>query len=152
MSTNKSSRKEMVDDDETQNGEVAVELADDMLNEEVAVELAEEIVAEEIVEEILEEVAEEIVDAIDEAMVLLAQLMFHPVDKNPYYLNGRALNNLQDLVGNLDAFTDNEGLWVAAWLEYLGDEDMAARIRNWPEDFKQIVIARYNMLKDYESQ
>jgi hypothetical protein len=85
----------------------------------------------------------------DEELEALAKLLFHPENKNPYYLNDKALNNLKDLVDNLNSFTGNEGRWVAAWLEYLGDEDLAARIQNWPEDFKQLVIARYNKLKGY---
>ena len=87
-------------------------------------------------------------EEIEEELAALADQMFHPEGKNPYNLNGRTLNNLQELVDNLDSFTGNEGLWVAAWLEYLGDKDLAALIQNWPDDFKQIVIARYNRLKD----
>ena len=129
----KLSRKYVVDDDERQN-----------------IKMAERI-DEDVEEEIEERMAEEIYEELDEGMVALAELMFHPEGKNPYYLNGRVLNNLQDLVGNLDAFTGNEGLWVASWLEYLGDNDVAARIQNWPDDFKPIVIARYNKLTDYHS-
>lgn len=113
-------------------------------------ELVEEM-AEEIVEEVALEMVEEMISEADEEMAELADKMFHPRDKNPYYLNGRALNNLQDLVDNLDSFTGNEGLWVADWLEYLGDEYVAALIRNWPDDFKQIVMARYIKLRDYHS-
>ena len=89
-------------------------------------------------------------EQIDKELFGIAKQMFNPEDKNPYNLNGRELKNLLDLVDNLDAFTGNEGLWVASWIEYLGDKDLAALIQNWPEDFKQIVIARYNRLKDYQ--
>jgi hypothetical protein len=87
----------------------------------------------------------------DEELEALACLLLHPENKNPYYLDDKALKNLKDLVDNLDSFSGNEGQWVAAWLEYLGDEDLAVRIRNWPDDFKQLVIARYNKLKDYHT-
>ena len=48
---------------------------------------------------------------------------------------------------NLDAFTGNEGAWVAAWLEYLGDKEVAEVIYGSPGDFKLIIIERYNKLK-----
>jgi hypothetical protein len=87
----------------------------------------------------------------DVEMAALAERMFHPEGKNAYHIDDRTLNNLQDLADNLDAFSGKEGQWVAAWLEYLGDADVAALIQNWPDDFKPIVIARYNKLKDYHS-
>jgi len=90
-------------------------------------------------------------DKIDKEMAALAKAMLHPAGKNPYYLNGKALYNMQDLVNNLDDFTGNEGAWVAEWLNYLGDEDVATRIQTWPDDFKQIVIARCNKLKEYHT-
>ncbi len=39
--------------------------------------------------------------------------------------NGKPLNNLQELTDYLPAFTGEEGLWVASWLEYLGDAEVA---------------------------
>ncbi len=153
MSTKTPSSKSIAHDDETQNVVVDEEIVGEV-DEEVA-EAVEEEIAEEIVEEVAEEIIEEIVEAveeeIDEEKLALAEMMFHPIGKNPYYLNGRTLKNLQDLVDNLDAFTGNEGMWVADWIEYLGDDVLAALIRNWPEDFKQIVIARYIMIREYHS-
>jgi hypothetical protein len=126
--------------------EIEEEMADE-IEEEMADEIEEEM-ADEIEEEMADEIEEEMADEIEEEMAALADRMFHPEDKHPYYLNDRALGNLRDLVDSLNDFTGNEGLWVASWLEYLGDEGVAALIRNWPEDFKQIVIAHYNKLKD----
>ena len=77
----------------------------------------------------------------------LAEALFDPKDKNPYYFNGKPLLNLQELVDYLAAFTGEEGLWVASWLEYLGDPEVAERIRDNPIDFKHIVRERYDELK-----
>jgi hypothetical protein len=78
-----------------------------------------------------------------------AQELLSPKDKNPYMLNGRPLNNLKELVDNLVAFTGNEARWVASWLEYLGDSEVAERIRKKPGEFKKIVDERYHELKKY---
>jgi hypothetical protein len=140
--TAKESRKQIVDV-ENPNEELMEELAEEFV-EDVAQDIVEEVAIE-----MIEEMAKEMIDEIDEEVVALAENMFRPRNKNPYYLNDKALNNLQDLVDNIDSFTGNEGLWVADWLEYLGDEYVAALIRNWPDDFKQLVIARYNKLQGF---
>ena len=77
----------------------------------------------------------------------IAEALFSPKDKNPYYFNGKPLLNLQELVDYLVAFTGEEGLWVASWLEYLGDGEVAERIRQNPGDFKHIVRDRYDELQ-----
>ncbi len=82
-------------------------------------------------------------------MRTMAQALLSPNDKNPYWLHGKALNNLKELVDNLMAFTGNEARWVASWLEYLGDSEVAERIRKKPEEFKKIVDERYRELKRY---
>ena len=79
----------------------------------------------------------------------LARLMFKPKEKKPYMFNGKPLKNLQDLKDYLVAFTGKEALWVASWLEYLGDGDTARRIREKPEKFKNAVMRRYRELKPY---
>lgn len=79
----------------------------------------------------------------------LARLMFLPKEKKPYMFNGKPLKNLQDLKDYLVAFTGREALWVASWLEYLGDSETASRIREKPEKFKNTVTRRYKELKNY---
>jgi hypothetical protein len=88
---------------------------------------------------------------VDKELAVLADMLFHPTGKNPYYLDGKALNSLHELVDNLNAFTGNEGPWVAAWLEYLGDKEVAALIQESSGDFKLIVIDRYTKLKKQHS-
>jgi hypothetical protein len=78
-----------------------------------------------------------------------ARAVFRPREKNPYVFNGKPLADLQELTDYLVAFTGKEGLWVASWLEYLGDDDVAERIRRHPGDFKKIVADRCHELKKY---
>jgi hypothetical protein len=82
----------------------------------------------------------------------LARRLFTPEGKNPYMFNGKPLRSLKDLKDYLVAFTGNEALWVASWLEYLGDAETAGRIRRRPGDFKDIVLKRYRELKPYAGQ
>jgi|AGTN01.2.fsa_nt_gi hypothetical protein len=82
-------------------------------------------------------------------MKRIARALFRPREKNPYIFNGKPLADLQELTDYLVAFTGKEGLWVASWLEYLGDEETADRIRRQPGDFKKIVAERCRELKKY---
>ena len=75
--------------------------------------------------------------------------MFKPKEKKPYIFNGKPLKDLQDLKDYLVAFTSKEALWVATWLEYLGDSETAENIREKPEKFKNAVLKRYKELKPY---
>ena len=83
----------------------------------------------------------------------LAAALFTPAAKDPYYLNRGAqrvtINNLIDLRDNLDAFTHGEALWLASWIEYLGDPHTAGRIRENPEQLKEIVAGRYDELREF---
>jgi len=79
----------------------------------------------------------------------MARRLFEPTDKNPYVFNGKPLKNLKELKDYLVAFTGKEALWVASWLEYLGDKELAASIRKDPRDFKRIIFKRYVELKPY---
>jgi hypothetical protein len=79
----------------------------------------------------------------------IATALFTPVDKNPYYQGSRAIANLRDLREHLDAFGPEEAVWLASWLEYLGDSETATKIRAEPDQFKQIVAARYEELKEF---
>ena len=64
-------------------------------------------------------------------------------------LGERAIKNLKELRQNLGLFTEKEALWVADWLEYLGDPKTARRIRENSQDFKAIIINRYAELWPY---
>lgn len=79
----------------------------------------------------------------------MARRLFKPEGRSPYIFNGKPLNNFNDLKDYLVAFTGAEALWVASWLEYLGDAETADRIRRRPRDFKDIVLKRYRELKPY---
>lgn len=79
----------------------------------------------------------------------IARRLFRPEGKRPYIFNGKPLKNFKDLKDYLVAFTGREALWVASWLEYLGDEETADSIRRRPGDFKDIVLKRYRELKPY---
>jgi hypothetical protein len=82
----------------------------------------------------------------------IAGLLFSPENKNPYIFNGKPLRNLKDLKDYIVAFTGREALWVASWLEYLGDRELARRIRSRPRDFKEIILKRYRELKPYRAR
>lgn len=87
---------------------------------------------------------------------MLATSLFEPVGKNPYYLNRSsssgdmtiAIKNLSALRDHLDVFTEEEAPWLALWIEYLGDKETAARIRETPSEFKGIIIARHDELRE----
>ena len=79
----------------------------------------------------------------------LAKKMFDPVKKNPYYLGERAIRNFRELRQNLGLFTEKEAIWVADWLEYLGDPKTARKIRENSQDFKAIIMNRYAELWHY---
>ena len=85
----------------------------------------------------------------DDDKKAVARRLFRPEGKRPYVFNGKPLKNLGDLKDYLVAFTGKEALWVASWLEYLGDSGTAKRIRRKPEEFKDIVLKRYKELKPY---
>jgi len=88
----------------------------------------------------------------------LAASLFEPVGKNPYYLNRSSSNsgdmtitikNLSALREHLDVFSDDEALWLAMWIAYLGDKETAERIRQKPEKFKEIIAERHEELREF---
>jgi hypothetical protein len=79
----------------------------------------------------------------------LATSLFSPRDKNPYYCGCVVIANLRELCEHLDIFIPEEAFWVAQWLEYLGDPATASKIRTEPGRFKQIVVDRYEELKEF---
>lgn len=90
-----------------------------------------------------------------EALGKLSTSLFEPVGKNPYYLSRGedsriAIRNLRELSEKLDAVRGgDEAHWLASWLEYLGDTEIATRIRAQPEKFKEIIMARYYELSEF---
>jgi GH25 family lysozyme M1 (1,4-beta-N-acetylmuramidase) len=72
----------------------------------------------------------------------MVQKMLKPTGKNPYYKGEMAINNLDDLDDRLESFDTTEAPWVADWIEYLGDNMTAVRIRMRPFDFKKIIHER----------
>ena len=81
----------------------------------------------------------------------VAKKLFDPKGKKPYIFNGKPLKNLKDLKDYLVAFTGRDAGWVASWLEYLGDKELARRIRKSPGDFKETIKKRYRELEPYRA-
>ncbi|MDI6642976.1 MAG: hypothetical protein QMD95_02875 [Candidatus Hodarchaeaceae archaeon] len=79
----------------------------------------------------------------------IAKNLFEATGKNPYYRGGKAIKNFRELWENLAEFTENEAQWVAAWIDYLGDARTAARIRERPSKFKELINERYAELRRY---
>lgn len=82
-------------------------------------------------------------------LVRLAKKLLAPQEKNPYYLGDKCVCNLRELRQNMDAFSEREAEWIAAWIEYLGDGETAQKIRGEPSNFKSVIINRYAELKTY---
>lgn len=82
------------------------------------------------------------------ALAETARRLLRPADRQPYWLGSQPIGNLEDLVNNLEKFTDDHALWVADWIEYLGDRETADRIRRERLRFKEIVRQRYEELKE----
>lgn len=72
----------------------------------------------------------------------IANLVFNPVGKEPYYFKGTAMHNMLDLAENLDRMSDSEATWAAFWIEYLGDESTSKKIMKSPHKFREIVRER----------
>jgi hypothetical protein len=73
------------------------------------------------------------------------------VGKNPYYHGDKAIRNFRELDESLEEFTEDEAQWVASWIEYLGDTITAARIRQTPDRFREIIKNRFDELLPYAS-
>jgi hypothetical protein len=84
-----------------------------------------------------------------EELAGIAAKLFSPVEKNPYYRGEKAIRNFRELNESLNEFTQKEAQWVASWIEYLGDTNTAARIRQTPNRFREIVKIRFNELLPY---
>lgn len=78
-----------------------------------------------------------------------ARKLLRPSDRQPYWLGSQPIGNLEELVANLEKFSDEHAFWVADWIEYLGDRNTAERIRAEQQRFKEIVKQRYSELKEF---
>jgi len=83
----------------------------------------------------------------DEKLGAIASKMFIADGKNPYYRENMAIHNLEELHQNMSYIEHHEAPWVADWLEYLGDAEVARKIRDAPSHFKNIVQERWAELK-----
>jgi len=79
----------------------------------------------------------------------IAVKLFSPTEKNPYDHGRITVRNFSGLMKILNEFTEGESQWIASWIEYLGDKKTAAKIRQTPSEFKDIITARFNELKPY---
>lgn len=82
-------------------------------------------------------------------LVRIAAKLFSPVGKNPYHHREETIRNFKGLVESLNEFTEGEAQLIASWIEYLGDVKTAAKIRQTPSKFKEIITARFNQLQPY---
>ncbi|CAD7770631.1 hypothetical protein AIOGIFDO_00857 [Candidatus Methanoperedenaceae archaeon GB37] len=69
--------------------------------------------------------------------------------KEGYLTPNKVCKGLHGLLEHLDEIDKEEIGWIIEWVEYLGDFELAARIRAEPERFKELVRERYNELKDF---
>ena len=83
----------------------------------------------------------------DEGLFSVASKMLIAEGKNPYYKGGLSLRNLDELDQNIASFEHHEALWVADWIDYLGDPQTAASIRAEPANFKRLVHERASELR-----
>ncbi len=80
-------------------------------------------------------------------VVEVARKLFHPTEREPYYLRDLAIRNFDELHANLERFTEEQAGWVADWVQYLGDEETARRIRKETKEFKKIIAQRHQELR-----
>jgi len=79
----------------------------------------------------------------------IADKLFSPVGKNPYFRGEKAIRNFRELVRSLSEFSEKEAQWVASWIDYLGDRKTATEISQAPTRFREIITARFNELRSY---
>ncbi len=84
----------------------------------------------------------------DEALAALANRMFVADGKNPYFRGDRTIRNLEELDLDIAGFEHHEAPWVADWLDYLGDAEVAQKLRAEPSHFRRIIHERAGELRD----
>jgi hypothetical protein len=82
-----------------------------------------------------------------EIVSIFAHRMLTTKEKNRYIKGNLVINNLGDMDDNLNSFDKTEAVWVADWIEYLGDQITATQIRTNPMNFKKIIHNRREELK-----
>ncbi len=82
----------------------------------------------------------------------LAKQVLSGNGKNPYYFGGTVIKNYDELHVHIDEFKDHEAIWLADWIDYLGDNSTAQKIRETPNEFKNIVTNRISELKKYKDE
>jgi hypothetical protein len=83
------------------------------------------------------------------SLKLVAERLFSPEGKNPYYKGGIAIENFEELRTHLEEFEEYEAPWLASWFEYLGDTTLSNRVKKDPKNFKKTIIKRYEQLQRY---
>ena len=66
-----------------------------------------------------------------------------------YHLPNKVCKGLKGLIEHLDSIKEEDVKWVVRWIEYLGDTELAIRIKARPEEFKEIISDRYEQLKKF---
>jgi hypothetical protein len=79
----------------------------------------------------------------------LAIKMFYAPGKQPFYLENIVISNLYDLKVVLERIPTDEAHRLANWIRYLGDEVLAERLEQDPEDLRELVMQRYSDLASY---
>jgi hypothetical protein len=77
----------------------------------------------------------------------IAQVVLTGEGKNPYYYRDVSIQNFHQLLDYLQQFSEHEAGWLADWIDYLGDNQTAEKIRETPSEFKTIIDNRYQELK-----
>jgi hypothetical protein len=80
-------------------------------------------------------------------MAAIAKAVLTGEGKNPYYYRDVSIQNFHELLDYLQQFSEHEAGWLADWIDYLGDNQTAVRIRDTPSEFKTIIDNRYQELK-----
>jgi hypothetical protein len=79
----------------------------------------------------------------------LAIKMFYAPGKQPFHLENIVISNLYDLKTVLERVPTDEAVRLANWIRYLGDEVLAERLLQNPEDLHGLVMQRYRDLASY---
>jgi len=66
-----------------------------------------------------------------------------------YHLPNKICKGLKGLIEHLDSIKGEDVRWVVRWIEYLGDTELAVRIKAHPEEFKEVISDRYEQLKKF---
>ena len=79
----------------------------------------------------------------------VARSLFSPESKDPIFKGETEIKNLEDLAENLDFFTEKDAVYLALWLNTLGDPLTAFKILLRPESYRETILQRYQTLKRF---